>query len=370
MARKKRVASDTGLAVRPKLRVFISYSHGDKEQATQIAELLEASGLQPMWDKNFMYGTGFHEQIQKFIAHAHVFLPVITPGSNIRNWVHQEIGYAMALHIPVIPVALGQLPGEMIQGIHAVCIAPDNMEALRDRLSLRSIERLVERHSGSSEALYTCAQLNEHRAEMFAAYAEDVIDLGEFGVVRQKGGLSSFHIPTETINHRYWRERYGKVERSENHCELQRRERLALGRHANEKGCRLIVDPWLEYERYGMEATICRLRLFTRFLEAMSDDLCQVVFNHRMGHSESLTIVGNWFAAESVSAEVGKGYRQTIFTRHGPTVMSKLDHFDTEFEELLPQDTAPSHTRVWAIEQLTERIDELEREPRKDGTPS
>jgi len=73
-----------------------------------------------MWDKTFSYGHGFHEQIKRFIAHAHIFLPVITEASSRRGVVHQEIGYAMALNVPVLPVTVGIIPGEMLQPLHVV----------------------------------------------------------------------------------------------------------------------------------------------------------------------------------------------------------------------------------------------------------
>jgi hypothetical protein len=51
----------------------------------QIVKVLEEHGLIPMWDKNFAYGYGFHEQINTCIAHAHVFLPCITPHSSLQG---------------------------------------------------------------------------------------------------------------------------------------------------------------------------------------------------------------------------------------------------------------------------------------------
>jgi hypothetical protein len=103
------------LMERPKYRVFISYSHEDQPLVERIAAMLIKNGLKPMWDRNFAYGQGFHEQIKKFIAHAHVFLPVLTKTADAIKWVYQEIGYSMALHIPVLQIAVEELPGEMIQ---------------------------------------------------------------------------------------------------------------------------------------------------------------------------------------------------------------------------------------------------------------
>lgn len=209
-------------------RVFISYSHNDRALAGQIARLLSDNKLEPMWDRNFAFGQGFHEQIRLYIAHAHVFLPIITEESDSRKWVHQEIGYAMALCVPVLPVAVGRVPGEMLQQIHALTVEPDRLDDLRGSLTPAVVARLLGRQAHAS-ALYTCADFPDSRARMMADYAEDVLALGYSGIVRQKGGLSSFHIPTESIGHNVWKVRYGNLARSDEHCRGQRRERLALG---------------------------------------------------------------------------------------------------------------------------------------------
>jgi len=58
----------------------------DTIQAQRIATHLCTQGMVPMWDKTFSYGHGFPEQIKTFIAHAHVFLPIITEASSRRGW--------------------------------------------------------------------------------------------------------------------------------------------------------------------------------------------------------------------------------------------------------------------------------------------
>jgi sugar/nucleoside kinase (ribokinase family) len=66
-------------------RVFISYSHGDIETVQRVVEVLKANGLTILWDQDFAFGRGFHEQIKTFISYAHVFLPVITVKSSERG---------------------------------------------------------------------------------------------------------------------------------------------------------------------------------------------------------------------------------------------------------------------------------------------
>lgn len=50
---------------------------------------------------------------------------------------------------------------------------------------------------------------------------------------------------------------------------------------------------------------------------------------------DHLTIVGDWFAADAISASIGTGIRQTIYTRHAPSIQSLIESFDEEFGQHL-----------------------------------
>jgi hypothetical protein len=153
------------------------------------------------------------------------------------------------------------------------------------------------------------------------------------------------------------------MHQSANHCRLLRGERLALEKHAREKGCRLIINPEIPYERtYGLPARIVRLQWLVRFLRSMPPGKAQAAFNPAMPNQRNLTIVGNWFAAESVSAAAGQGYRHTIFTRHAPSVESQIELFDEEFKEALKAKgwTARSSCAC-AIRALESLINELKK---------
>ncbi|MGE5418009.1 MAG: toll/interleukin-1 receptor domain-containing protein [Acidobacteriota bacterium] len=341
-------------------RVFISYSHTDRQLVEQLVEILIENGLTPMWDKNFAYGSGFHEQIQDFIAHAHVFLPVITKESSQRGWVHQEIGYAMALNIPVLPVTLETLPGEMLQQIHAISLKSD-LEGAREQLSWNIFDNLVNRYMEPSLALFQCAELAEDRAIMMERFANHVLSLNEYGLVRQKGGLSSFHIPDKVITDPVWKARYDTgFMKSQYHCRCQRNERIALEKHAISQGCRLIIDPLIHHSRYSESAELVRLQTLLEFMESMPDDKVQVAINSNMDREESITIVGDWFIAEAVSSGIAQGYRQTIFTRHAPSMRTKIDLFDQEFNELIQKaGWKAEESRVQVIRDLRSRIEEL-----------
>jgi len=318
-------------------RVFISYSREDSDLVDQIVKVLQQNNLYPMHDKGFGPGEGFPDQIKNYIAHSHVFMPVITKESGKRGWVHQEIGYAMALNIPILPISYGEDPGQMIRDFQAFAWddSPKGLEKNKDRLSYQVIESIIRRAQSNSPPLFACAELQEDRTKLIVDYARKVIDLNSYGHVRQKGALSSFHIPDKPVTHPVWKERYGSFEISEYRCRLQRDERIVLEEHARAKGCSIIIDPYLTYGTYGAPAKKSRIKELLIFLESMPADKVTVAIHKDMPKAHNIILVGNWFAAESVSAAIGKGYQQTIFTRHAPTIQSKVELFDREFEEIL-----------------------------------
>ncbi len=348
------------------LRVFISYSHENIEIALEIEQALKAMDLSPMFDQNFAFGLSFHEQIKMLIAHAHVFLPIITEETSKRGWVHQEIGYAMALNIPVLPVTVGTKPGEMLHTINALKLSENREERLNEierGLKHEVFDKLVDGYKEQNFALYESAEFTEDRAEMMARYAKEVLKLGDYGLVRQRGGLSSFHIPEIVIDDPVWKERYGDVNRGKYHCRCQRNERIALGLHAREKGCRLIVNPCITYEKYGPAARIVRLQTLLGFLENKEYDKVEIAFNTHMNVEESVTIVGDWFAAESVSSIIGQGFRQTIFTRHAPSMHYRINLFEAEFMKCLKdQEWTAESSRALAVEKLKDLIESLKEE--------
>jgi hypothetical protein len=192
---------------------------------------------------------------------------------------------------------------------------------------------------------------------MMKDHADDVYLLGHRDIVRQKGALSSFHIPMETIGRPIWRRRYGKQQKSPEHLRCQREERVALQRHAGTAGCKLIINPSLRYELWGPDARACRLETLLRFLKSTDDDHCWVALDTSLNLSISVTILGNWFTAESLAGIMGRGYQQTNFTRHAPTIMNKIENFDAEFDQILDAaGTSRTDSRKIAMKVLEDLI--------------
>lgn len=335
-----------------KTRVFISYSRQDKELVNRLEEYLEKEcEVNVIWDKNLAAGTGFHEQIKDSIASAHVFMPLITKESLHRGWVHQEIGYAMALNIPVLPVTTENLdPGGMLQIIHAVKI-DEKVENLSMFFNKRTFEILLK--NSSSAPIFLCAHLPEERTRMISEYSDKISNIGEFGIVRQKGGLSSFHIPDDCIQKTIWNERYLPEIKSEYHKRLQRGERIALEKHAKNAGYKIIISPEYVIKGRDSRAVAARFETLIKFLEKDAFNPSVIAIQNEETSRESLTIVGDWFLAESVSFKKGDGFTNTFFTRDTFEIGRRTEDFECELEELLEQrEWTPENSREKAIEEL------------------
>ena len=324
-------------------RVFVSYSHEDRKLAAEVIRILgEEMHMAPVSDENIHPGSPFTNAIKGLIAHAHVFLALITPSSIGRPWVHQETGYAMALDIPVLPVAIGDdkdFPDmQMIAQLEAVRVRAD-LSDLQERLTEVDLANVVFPGPPPPSASIEIAEHPEQRAEMLAKAAKRLLRHGTYAHFRQKGALSSFCIPDEDPRNPVWDCREDNRIRSTYYRELQRQERIAFERHARARksdetplGCSLIIDPDITFREQAPSARRSRLSVLLHFLETMADDAVEVVMTPR-ARDMNLTILGDWFAAESIVPRPREGYRQTVFHWHGPTVLEWMRRFDREFSE-------------------------------------
>lgn len=334
-----------------KIRVFISYSRKDINLVERLVSILKQEGIMVLWTKTLSTGSGFPEQLKVFIEHAHIFIPVITKSSSTRGWVHQEIGYAMALHIPVFPILIGKVkPIGMIESIQAVKLNEDD-KIIRKQLNYKILHALLKKEL--LPAQYQRATTVEERAGLMKLYSDKISSMNKFGIVRQKGGLSSFHIPDKYIEHQVWTDRYWPETRSEKHKELQLGERKSLQQHADKKGCMLIINPLYAFEGRSKLAAKTRIKALIDSLEAIPDEKIIVAIQNRKTIIESLTMVGDWFLAESVSFKDGDGFTNTFFTRNASEITKRIKTFDEEIEDLLEQQGwTKENSREKAIEEL------------------
>ena len=128
-----------------RIRVFIGHSHTDAALAEQISKILSENGLQPIFCGKLEPGKSFTDNVRNLLASAHVYMPVITESSCHRAWVHQEVGYAAALGIPVLPLIVGSVSESAVDsfGMHGLRVSDADFDELRTRLSRNLIESLV-----------------------------------------------------------------------------------------------------------------------------------------------------------------------------------------------------------------------------------
>jgi hypothetical protein len=335
-------------------RVFISYAHANEPLAREVSDALEAVGLAPVADWDTNAGSRFTEKIQRGIARAHVFMPIITPDSAAKPWVQQEIGFALASNVPVVPLACGELGAQMIADLQALVVdaSAAGEPSVRNQL-VRAFgpsgkvkwPELVEAAVQAGNAVFQRADSPQGRAELLVSAADGVPVLSH---LRQRGSLTSFGLPAETGDP-YWAgiapHRLGF---------LLPAERIALEKHARAEGCTLIIDPDSNNTALDTDVYLARIRTLIAFLDSMEDDEARVV-TRCTGCPENLLIVGDHFAAQSLSVQARVGYRQVIATWHAPTVLRYVRDFDAQFDRLddLEEDRRGRRSsRVYAIDRL------------------
>ncbi|HEU4835744.1 MAG TPA: TIR domain-containing protein [Pyrinomonadaceae bacterium] len=335
-------------------RVFISYAHEDRNAVEVIDIILRGEGLVPVWDREIKPGTSFTDAIKKQIATAHVFMPLLTLTSENNPWVHQEIGFAVGIDVPVLPLVLDQLPGEMVASIQAIRIKSDFSDLI-EHVRATNIEALVLRHESDSELQRLgisnrVANYSEERTELLVKQAEQ---LSPPIYVRQRALFSSFSLPDAAPTHPLWDEIEPIRRRSEYHRRLLRRERKILESHARLCGCSLIICPFIDNEnRASARAHVAQLEQLLCFFESMPDDKL-IVGLTQGGIEEHLNLLGDQFGTKALTPQPGADYRQTSFTRHAPTVLKWLRDFDQELESILQTaKVTPTESRRMAIARI------------------
>lgn len=314
------------------IRIFISYSHEDQTLVEKLVSILTDQGITPLWSNKLSVGESFDEELKRFIEHAHIFMPILTESALQRGWVQQEIGYALGLRIPIFPVTINHVnPGGMLQKNHAIKLEDDNLK-LQQQLNLDHFKSLLKRNDQA--ALYQKALRPEMRASMMKNYADNVSNLGHYGVVRQKGGLSSFHIPVHDILHPVWNDRYFPEKRSDYHKDLQRNERLALQEHADKCPVKLLVNPNYGIKSRDPISAKARVNTLIEFLDQHIGDVC-IALVQNPDEMDQLTMVGDWFLSESVSFKDGDGFTNTFFTRNANEITRRIAAFEQEMRTSL-----------------------------------
>jgi hypothetical protein len=339
-------------------RVFVSYTHRDRELIDRIVAILRGVGLQPLLDVAVGPGDDFSEAIKSLIAQAHVFMPVITPISQACAWVHQETGYALALRIPVLTLAIdGEVPTQMTAKMQAILTSSD-LGDLASQLRRINFENIVTPTPTRTVAPVEVVDWPERRSEVIASHADWLWQFAEPCRIRHRGPLTSFSIPDAALDDDVWNQCGEGVRGSEFLRHLLRSERRSLERHAREAGCSLIINPAMMLDERYVGSRKLRLNILIDFLEQVPDEKAIVVIVNSSVDG-SIILVGDRFSASSHAPRQG-GYRQTVINWHAPTVLQELRLFDEQVANGLKfSGLEPERSRTHAIDHLKALVADL-----------
>ncbi len=345
-------------------RVFISYSHKDSGLMETVKKHLEENlGCQAIVDRwDLEEGMPFDERIMECIEQAHVFLPILTEDASSKLWTHQEIGYAKGRDVPILPLAVGGLPEGLVRTLQAVKVNGD-LSDLEERLTRSVLVNVIDPVSFPKLPGFECARDYEERTQALVCYARRAARLG-YGRVRLLGAFTSFAIPKKDHTHSIWDRREGKHKTSSHARKWFQRERMILQEHAENAGCDLIIKPSIKNDRHDQLGWDTRLRVLREALEEIrkkvGDEIRVVISDVEM--VENQVIVGDSFLAEAIVPLTGGRFRNTLFTRHGPTVLERIKEFDVRMQSLLAEAGLDGRSSVDVA------IEEIERLRHEDST--
>jgi len=359
------------ISIKHPYRVFVSYSHENQNEAKIVCEHLKKIGVQAVSDHLLSPGMPFGDEIKRHITYAHIFIPLVTESSNQRPWVHQEVGYAIGMGVPILPLAIERVPEGLVHQIQSIVVKKD-MSDLNEKLTPLILDVVFEHASRTTSGItigphapapsYQCTHTFPHRTQMLIDNARDIRLLGKTGKVRFKAPFGSFALPNEPATMPIWDAREDGRKHDDDLRELLRMEREELEIHARNAGCRLILaDDPLKTKQHSPKSTATRLNILKDFLNSCKDDMVDIVFQSCQKMDSNIIILGDWFMAEAIVPLIGDVFRLTVFTRHGPSVLKRIRDFDREFDALqAASGWTAGKSRKPAIERLTSLINKLE----------
>ena len=100
-----------------KYDVFLSYTAKDREWVRRLANALSEQGLNVWYDEiEIKPGDVWRDQTEKGLRASTYVVMVITPEAAHSNWQAAELGAALALQKPLIPIVAEDVPSKDIPG--------------------------------------------------------------------------------------------------------------------------------------------------------------------------------------------------------------------------------------------------------------
>ena len=110
------------------LRVFISHTHDVKRKAKQLGDDLKHEGMTTFVAHEDIYPSKeWQQEVTKALSTMQVFIALLTEQFKFSNWCGQEVGFAFAREVKIIPVRLGIDPYGFIAKSQALSCSWDEM---------------------------------------------------------------------------------------------------------------------------------------------------------------------------------------------------------------------------------------------------
>ncbi|MGL4344155.1 MAG: TIR domain-containing protein [Cellulosilyticaceae bacterium] len=124
-------------------KVFISfYYDADYDTALKIVECLDANNISVVpLEQVKLEDNKVIQWIDENMCHVQIMLLIISERTHERAYVHYEIGKAVALGIPIVPVSIGTYE-QVINPLEKYCIGTQKLSQRYPIISLDTLERM------------------------------------------------------------------------------------------------------------------------------------------------------------------------------------------------------------------------------------
>ena len=104
------------------MKVFFSYSAQDRRFAERLAQLFKSSfpKVQVILPEDLMVGTSLTEELRRLLISSDIVVFLLSSHSSQSAWVLSELGAALALRKPILPVVIGAPQASLPHALRSV----------------------------------------------------------------------------------------------------------------------------------------------------------------------------------------------------------------------------------------------------------
>ncbi len=188
-------------------RAFISYSTRDRIAAAQIRDALAEVGFRCfVAHDDLLVSEEWRDRIIEELRACELFIPLLSAAFKSSEWTSQEVGFAVAREIPIIPLLLdGTVPYGFIRNFQGRAVEATSLkvEMILVPLAKRNLRLaapamiLRVREVGSFDAAeFAMEQLTPFLGSLTPTEVEHLADaIANNGQVWNSGGCRTVHIP-------------------------------------------------------------------------------------------------------------------------------------------------------------------------------